>query len=503
MQINSSLTKPITETRYLTAENCWRYRVILRFFYLQYEKIKYWMYKEEIFEELKKHPHFESYTMEQCQQDLAALVDWGNLVPVQDTSRASTVEEFKNKQFRYQLSEYSVEIERLTIKLENIFVEGASLEPTLLERIKDRILKIAGLAGANPRTVGLWWRDLNTDFKRLNQNYQDYVRSFYSQKAEELMKAKEFISYKDALIDYLREFVKELQKNVHVIESSLRKTPVEDVNKLIAKVLEYEKSIPRLDMEINEELMTENIKGRWTNFRDWFLGTPSRESEASKIFDITNEIIRKITRYAAQIAESRNTTANRKEEYRKLCDMFLSCKSMDEAHKLSAVAFGLSNTKHIKGDFTRKTESSSSSVYDEDPFSVSIKPRIRYYREKSIRTAIEDKTEKKQRMFEKYIKNLEQEKNVLESLIKGGRIHVSELPLVDSHVRITLLKWISKACTSEKKTAKTEDGRSFRLQEPQNKERCILHSEDGDLEMPSYVLVFSESKDGGLHHEGA
>ena len=42
------------------------------------------------------------------------------------------IEEFKNKKFRYQMSEYSVEIERLVIRLENLFVEGASLEPTLL-----------------------------------------------------------------------------------------------------------------------------------------------------------------------------------------------------------------------------------------------------------------------------------------------------------------------------------------------------------------------------------
>lgn len=49
MDINSKLTKQIDEMRYLTAENAWRYRTILRFFYLHYEKMKYQMYKEEIF----------------------------------------------------------------------------------------------------------------------------------------------------------------------------------------------------------------------------------------------------------------------------------------------------------------------------------------------------------------------------------------------------------------------------------------------------------------------
>lgn len=54
MEINNHILKQITETKYLTAENAWRYRTILRYFYLQYQKMKYWMYKEEVYEELKK-----------------------------------------------------------------------------------------------------------------------------------------------------------------------------------------------------------------------------------------------------------------------------------------------------------------------------------------------------------------------------------------------------------------------------------------------------------------
>lgn len=38
MKINEKLTKPITEVNYLRAENVDRYRVIIRYFYEQYEK---------------------------------------------------------------------------------------------------------------------------------------------------------------------------------------------------------------------------------------------------------------------------------------------------------------------------------------------------------------------------------------------------------------------------------------------------------------------------------
>lgn len=80
------------------------------FFYLKYEKLKYWLYQEEVYEELKEDAYFREYTPEQCQQDLAALTAWGNLVTIQDTRKVATIEEFKNKKFRYQLSEATVEL---------------------------------------------------------------------------------------------------------------------------------------------------------------------------------------------------------------------------------------------------------------------------------------------------------------------------------------------------------------------------------------------------------
>lgn len=486
--------KPITETKYLTADNCWRYRAILRYFYLQYEKIRYWFYKEDIFEALRGNPYFSSYTPELCSQDLDALVSWGNLVPMQDTSRASTVEEFKNKQFRYQLSEYAVEIERLTIKLENIYVEGASLEPSLFERIRDAVLKIAQMADAEPKTVGAWWNDLNNDFRRLNQNYQDYVRSFYSQKAEDLMKSRAFIAYKDSLVEYLRDFVKGLQKNAQSIEKALRGIQQDTIDRILEKVFAFEKSIPRLDAEVQDEAICENIRGKWQSVTDWFAGTSARVSEAAKIYDITNEIIRKITRFASQIAEIRSSVANRREEYRKLCEMFLACDDIKEAHRLSAAAFGPANTRHIKILPERTTESPGSSVYDEPPAQVEIRPKARGFREKSSRPPINFKTEKKEKTRTEYIRRLEEERQTMESYIVGDTIDIESLPVVRHHVRITLLKWIAKAGAAPGKTAKTEDGRAFRLILPEKGKRCMLRCEDGDLDMPAYILKFDDMK---------
>lgn len=372
MKIHEKLVKPIHEAKYLDVENTDRYRSIARLFYINYEKLKYWMYQEEVYDELIQDAYFAGYTMEQCQQDLDTLTRWGNLATIQDTRHVSSIEEFKNKKFRYQLTETTVEIERMVVRLENLFIEGASLEPTLLERLRYSLSRLEEVSEMSTEKICSWWNDLNNDFVRLNQNYQDYMRELNSVKAEEMMKTREFLVFKDRLIEYLRSFVKSLQINVSAIEQSLRMVRPEIIQILLEQVTAYEMSIPRIDTEVDEQQIFERMQGRWENIRKWFVGANGAESESMKVFDTTNEVIRKITRYANRLSEQSNNGANRKEEYHKLASMFAKCKDINEAHKLSAVVFGIEKPLHKVVDFTEHIEEKQASCLEEALFSMGI-----------------------------------------------------------------------------------------------------------------------------------
>lgn len=96
-KLDLNVIKPIEEVKYLSAENASRYRLIMRYFYEQYQKFKYWLYKEDVYEYVSQFDVFSDYTMEKCEQDLKALTEWKNLIATQDTSKASTIDEFKTK----------------------------------------------------------------------------------------------------------------------------------------------------------------------------------------------------------------------------------------------------------------------------------------------------------------------------------------------------------------------------------------------------------------------
>ena len=492
MQASDKLVKPLTEAKYLNADNVSRYRCIMRIFFEHYEKLKYWLYQEEVYEEMIQDPLFADYRPEQCQQDLAMLAEWKNLNTIQDTKKVASIDEFKNKKYRYQMTEYSVEIERLVIRLENLLIEGASLEPTLLERIRRSIERFPEMAGKDKNEVYTWWTDLNNDFVRLNQNYQDYIRDLNSVRAEEMMHTKEFLVFKDRLIEYLRSFIKGLQRNVGVIEENLRLQSDEVKNQIFEKVIAYELSIPRMEIEISKEMIEQKVQGRYQSIYDWFVGSEGQENEAGKLFDATNDIIRRITRYAAQLSEKNALGANRKEEYRKVAELFLRCQRVEEAHKMSAMVFGMECPQHLTGNLVRETDSMNIGVYEERPMEVVLNPRVRTYREKTRRSAIHESLEQKLETRREMLAQQKEEAEKLRSLEANGKIDFDKLPVLEPRIREILLKWLSDAMESADFSARTDDGRRYTLDRSQIGETCVVHCEDGNFTMPKLAIVFQE-----------
>ena len=488
MKINEKLTKPITEVNYLRAENVDRYRVIIRYFYEQYEKIQYWLYKEDVYETMIHTGLFPNYTLEQCQSDLSALTEWKNLIAIQDTSKVTSIEEFKNRKYRYQLSEYTIEIERMTLKLENLQVEGASLEPTLLERIQNQIMRIETLKDASSEDIHTWWKDLNTNFIRLNQSYQDYIRTLNSAKAEEMMKTESFLVFKEKIISYLRNFVKGLQEHAMILEDYIQNISFETIVILIEKAVDYEMSIPRIDEQVQKQDIYDNFIARWESIYSWFVGE-NGISEVNRMSDITNEIIRKITRYAQQIGELQNQGANRIEEYKHIANLFGKCQTLSQAHKMSALFFGVDKTFHMQAIQDRNTDSIDSGVYEEEITYRSLEPRTRIATVKTKRQPAKDYNLEKVQQRLEILEKEQVQREILKSYIQDDVIDFKKIDVLDSESRKILLSWLSKGLNDINKTAKTDDGREFFVDDS-NLEKIEVKCEDGIFVMPSYRICF-------------
>ena len=490
---------PVKEAAYLTALNAEKYRCIMRVFYQEYQRIHFQLYKEEVMELLLREfpEEFAGYTMDQLKLDLQALVEWKNLTPFQDPRRVYTIADYKNKQFRYSMSEASVEIERMAVKLETLFLEPASLSTNYFVRMDHALEQLPKLRGQENKKVSEWWNSLQDDFKCVNQNYQDYLREFYTGRSDKILKSLEFVVHKDRFISYLEEFIRELQLHSERIAGRLRRLDPDIVSEILDRAIAAELDIPRPLSEKQEDLepyIRDNIYGKWEALTRWFLPADGYPSESSRVLDITNEIIQKIIQNAALIVQLQNWGISRKSDYIRYIDMFLNCASVQDAHRLSAHVFGIQHLRHFKVNAERSTDSISSSTAEETSMDYLLTPRIRTYRPRIEKNGYSSRELEKAQKRTEYLRRIEKDRQMVNRYIRGNRLSISDIKdTVPESVRTTLLRWISLANMTESGTGITEYGRSFTLKRAE--QNCILHCEDGDLKMPAYVFEFSDQEE--------
>ena len=488
MAIDEKLKRQITEVKYLNVENVERYRPIMRYFFKQYEKLEYWLYKEDVFNALKD--DISDYSIELCDQDLLKLTEWGNLTNVQDTSNVQTIEEFKNRKYRYQLTEYSIEIERMVKRLETLNIETASLEPRLFEKLRlllEKIIDINDLSEINS-----CFEELNETFTKLNNNYKDFLKMFNESKSEELMKSEQFLIYKDRVIEYLNNFMAGFQINEIKIKKILSTYPIDFEDKLIERLILYKKMQPIIEPNFDYEYLEEVMRGKWESIIRWFSDSKYEESESERLRRAINNTINKITKFVVSIIE--NTGINRIEEYRHILKLFLNSND-NELEEFIPVIFGIQKIKHFT-DINLENDLLSTSPKDVTPSFIELKSHSRMVSNKLNRTIVEDKFYEKEAQLEVILKKKEKEEKLLRKYIEKGEISIKDLNNIETFERRFILSLITKSNYLDDELIKNAEYGVFYKINKINDEEVKLSSIDGILTMPNIKIIFLGDKNG-------
>ena len=239
-------TASIPEATYLSVPGVVQYRTIMRKMFIENERMHQQLYKEEIMKLVLEDPDFEEYSMDNLKQDLDQLVIWGNLIAIQDPGIVHTIAEYKNKRYQYSMSEKAIEIERMAVRLENLEIESSNLSVGYFQRIEDALKSMEKIQYQSDQEIYEWWDMFKGDFSKLNQNYKDYLRNFYTSDSKTLMQSVEFIIHKDQFIQYLNNFIKQMQMKSRKIKGWLEKTDCIFEQVLVDKIVQAESEIPRI-----------------------------------------------------------------------------------------------------------------------------------------------------------------------------------------------------------------------------------------------------------------
>jgi len=482
--------RAVPELSYLNATNVVRYRAIMRFFYLEYQRLKYWLRPEDVYESIQKWDVVENYSLDLCLSDLEQLKNWGNLASRHDGGRALSLEEYMRKKSQYLLTPYSIEIERMLEALEKVKGYGGSLETTYFDTIAACIHEIrekgdrfeAGEALQN-------WEKLYVAFKTMHENAADFIASIHSIQAEEMMATEGFLAMKENLVNYLQHFVKSLQRSAYKIEGQLQRISVGLKDLYLEFVLADELRKPRLEEgKSAQEILVEYEQG-WRNLNRWFIGDNHELSELTLLEKATKETIAKVVRSAVRLQERRRGGVSRRGDLDMLGQRFANLDHLDDAHKLAAYVFGIFATRHLQGEDVRQSERGDASTWEGSPNVRLIRTRSRKRTVRSSSEPMRTHTAKREVHRERVEAELADERYFVEKMLGFGRIHIADISSLRGKERLSLLQWIGRCTALATRTFVMAEGHRVSVYLPADRnEEAVLHCEDGDLVMPNYTI---------------
>lgn len=495
MSLHPSLLKKVPEATYLIAENASRYRPIMRHFYLQHGLHRFRLTLEEVRDYMRDAVD-PGYTDDLAEQDLRQLVEWQALTAEQDRSRVRTVDEWLRRRLQYQITPVGIAFERLLVELEQEHGSGGSLDPTNLESLWHKLgelsdaLKPAAIESDSQeylQRVRRLWVDAYNYFDSIGKDAADYLAAMHRARPDDLNELEAFLAFKDVLLQYLGSFLGTLMDYADKVQALLeqwavRGLPAQLIALLVLHDTRYVVDASGLPPEAaaRRAYYTEQFEA----LAGWF----RRQGGAQLLRSTTADAIEMVVRHSQRLMERRRFGMGRRRELTELARCFAACRTLDDAERLAALAYGIASPRHLLGSLEAHAMAERQSVWAAAPMEIPL-GRVKGGRQAKARSApLRDVSVEQHLALVEEIERRRHEAALWDSLFARGDVSLGDLRLDDASLRGRLLDLVGRCLASPDGTALASDGSVIRLLAPRAPSVGTLASPDGELLLPRFVL---------------
>src|SRR6266567_3551140 len=214
-----NLTDRLAIFSYLVNSNRIRwYRVIMRIFLQRHRDLyRYQLTAQEIRDAVRNILDPE-YTLEQCQNDLKALKDWGNVTTIYDSSRATSIASFLSPALLYQATPEGIAIETFLDEQTRASTGRGALRQGDLPRLwaslqqLDEWLNLPAfeLTQAYERDIAEEWQRAFEIWNTMAREAAQYLANMTNAAQQGLTDIEAYQAYKAAVVAYVHGFAQAL-----------------------------------------------------------------------------------------------------------------------------------------------------------------------------------------------------------------------------------------------------------------------------------------------------
>src|SRR5205809_6259725 len=190
------------------------YRVIMRFFFQCHRELyRYQLTAQEVRDTVRATFDAE-YTLEQCQNDLAALKEWGNVTTIYDSSRATSIASFLSPALLYQATPEAIAIETFLDEQNRASTGKGSLRQGDLPHLWSSLEQLdewlrqppVELASVRSREIAEEWQRAFEVWNTMAREAAQYLANMINVTQQGRPDLEAYQAYKAAVVAYVHGF---------------------------------------------------------------------------------------------------------------------------------------------------------------------------------------------------------------------------------------------------------------------------------------------------------
>ncbi|GHO76709.1 TIGR02677 family protein [Ktedonobacter sp. SOSP1-85] len=486
---------------YLVSSNRIRwYRTIMRTFLQHHREFYSYQLTTQEIRDAVRAAFDPEYTLEQCQNDLVALKEWGNITTIYDSSRASSIASFLSPALLYQATPEAIAIETFLDEQHRASAARGSLRQGDLPRLWaslqsiDDALQSSGLDldSTRGRELAEEWQRAFEVWNTMAREAAQYLATMISAAQQARPDLEAFQQYKSAVVAYVHGFAQALTQYSRRIREQLstwRATGKQAV--LIDIVARYlEPPAPTAENRRTSEELRQEASNQVEALQNWFAEGKNADSFRRNALAEVDKVVRR----ASALAASARPNANYATHLDTLARYLLTTRDGETAQQLFSVAFANHLPVHLPesfaGDPSATYDSQQPNVWQEAPaVTLYLRPVNRSFRGNP---AMEDPIIDNQTIIRDLViqheTRLQEQRARIAHLFATDTLDLGALTHVSVDDRAVLTEIIDACQGHTSHQYRALDGSIITLLNPGERIYTLLHADDGTLFLPRYRL---------------
>lgn len=317
----------------------------------------------------------------EVKERLKKLFEWGNLSQEFDSGRATSLENYEQTSYVYDLTPGGEAAAEALRALDDALRRVGGLQAVALRQIEDMLGQLAELMRAQrpdgDRVFGLC-EDLHTRFKGLTSNAALFMQKVNRLLAASAINVEDFTLFKADTITYLNDFIADLDVLAVRIRHRLDELDRLDPRAVAEALAAGEAASGQLALDDSTDSLTwaRQTRRHLDGLSEWFRADGDARAGATALYEKTLAAVLGIARAAERIREASSSPSSRSADLLNLAVRFEAASGDEEAHQLWHAAFGLSSARHL-GIVLDDTTVPSSASWWEPRAAVTISRQLR------------------------------------------------------------------------------------------------------------------------------